>query len=141
MRVNACLGIGVVLVTACGSPDGSGADAQPVIGGPVDPSPTISFTQVGKPVGLDRSNEPSSAGPFNGAGTIAYGGWLADLDGDGRLDFFAVNHGQSPHLSGLFLNNGAGGVGKNLFTVALPGSTVEAPDLGHPHQKRVVRGL
>jgi len=141
MTVNVGLVIGVVLVTACGGPDDEGVVTQPAIGSNVDPNPTISFTQVGKTVGIDRSREPSSAGAFNGAGTVAYGGWLADLDADGRLDFFAVNHGQSPHLSGLFLNNGAGGFGKNLFTVSLQGSTVNPPNFGNSNEMRFVGDL
>lgn len=108
---------------------GNGGDSDPGVSGEKDPKPTITFVQMAKAVGIDRSNEPASAGPFPStasADTIAYGGWLADLDGDGQLDYYAVNHSQNPHLSGLFLNNGAGGFGKNLFTVSLvpaPGST------------------
>jgi len=117
--------------------------AQPVIGGTADPSPTISFTQVAKTVGLDRSIEPASAGTFNASGTLAYGGWLADLDGDGRLDYFAVNHGQTPHLSGLFLNTGntGSGFGKNLFTVSFQGSTANPPSLGISNEMRFVGDL
>jgi chitodextrinase len=114
---------------------------QPAIGSTGDPNPNVTFTQVGRTVGLDRSNEPSSAGAFNGSGTIAYGGWLADLDGDGRLDFYAVNHGQSPHLSGLFLNSGTGGFGENLFTVSLQGSTANAPNFGNSNEMRFIGDL
>ena len=95
------------------------------VSGDTDPNPVITFTQVATLVGINRSNEPASAGSFSASGTLAYGGWLVDLDGDGRLDYFGVNHGQWPHLSGLFINNGAGGFGKNLFTV----SVGPAPDI------------
>jgi hypothetical protein len=111
---------------------------QPAIGSNVDPNPTIAFAQVGKAVGIDRSNEPASAGPFSAAGTLAYGSWLADLDGDGRLDYYAVNHGQSQHVSGLFLNNGAGGFGKNLFTVGFLSSSANPPNLGNSNEMRFV---
>jgi hypothetical protein len=52
--------------------------------------------------GIVRSQEPSSAGPFASSGTLAYGAWLADLDGDARLDYYGVNHGQTPHRSGMW---------------------------------------
>jgi len=127
----------LVFSFTCGStPD----MALPVSGG-VDPNPTITFTQVAKTVGIDRSNEPASAGSFTAAGTIAYGGWLADLDGDGRLDYYGVNHAQWPHLSGLFLNNGAGGFGKNLFTVSLQPSQVSFPDMGTSNEMKFVGDL
>jgi hypothetical protein len=107
----------------------------------MDPDPIISFTQVGKAVGINRSNEPASAGTFDGSGTIAYGGWLADLDGDGRLDYYAVNHAQYAHLSGLFLNNGAGGFGKNLFTVSLQGSPAAYPRMDLSNEMKFVGDL
>jgi len=148
MRVHSLLAIGFVLPAACSSTNGGGSPTQPPDvapdGGPgatpsdaatdavldaapppgsppgtgADPSPSIRFTQVAKTVGIDRASEPGSAGPFTSMNTLAYGSWLADLDGDGRLDYFGVNHGQYPHLSGLFLGTGAGGFGKNLFTVS-----------------------
>jgi hypothetical protein len=119
VRASEILRIALVVLLAC-DPGGGLEATQPsaVIGGGADPDPTLTFTQVAKPVGIDRSNEPPSAGAFTSSDTLAYGGWLADLDGDGRLDYFGVNHGQWPHLSGLFVNNGAGGFGKNLFTVS-----------------------
>jgi hypothetical protein len=92
-------------------------------------------------VGIDRSKEPASAGAFTAAGTIAYGGWLADLDGDGRLDYYAVNHAQYPHLSGLFLNNGAGGFGNNLFTVSLQPSPVNSPHMDLSNEMKFVGDL
>jgi hypothetical protein len=99
----------VVLCWACGrSPEGTREQASELIGDSADPAPVITFTQVASSVGINRSNEPPSAGTFTSSGTLAYGGWLADLDGDGRLDYYGVNHGQTPHLSGLFINNGAG---------------------------------
>src|SRR5262245_65551804 len=92
--------------TADASTADAAADAAaPVPFGSADPEPVISFVQVGSAVGIDRANEPASAGTFDGAGTLAYGSWLADLDGDGRLDYFAMNHGQTPHLSGVFINS------------------------------------
>jgi len=112
-----------------------------VIGGQTDPNPNITFTQVGRTVGIDRSNEPASAGPFNSSGTLAYGGWLADLDGDARLDYYAVNHGQTPHRSGLFINNGAGGFGENLFTVSLQPSPAAWPNMGNSNEMRFVGDL
>jgi hypothetical protein len=122
------------------SPSAGDAGSPPGSGG-VDPDPRIMFTQVGRAVGIDRSTEPASAGPFNPLGTLAYGSWLADLDGDGRLDYYAVNHGQAPHLSGLFLNTGAGGFGRNLFTVSFLASTVSEPNLGNSNEMRFVGDL
>lgn len=53
---------------ACGGAPDSGSSPPdspmlPVSGG-MDPAPTISFTQVAKAVGIDRTNEPASAGPW-----------------------------------------------------------------------------
>jgi len=125
-----------------GSDGGTAGDAAGTgTGSDPDPDPSIGFTQVGRTVGIDRSTEPASAGAFNGSGTLAYGSWLADLDGDGRLDYYAVNHGQSPHVSGLFLNSGAGGFGRNLFTVSLLSSTVNPPNLGNSNEMRFVGDL
>src|SRR5262245_50312990 len=80
----------------------------------LDENPVLAFTQVASSVGLARNTEPPSAGAFASSGTLAYGAWLADLDGDGRLDYYAVNHGQSPHRSGLWINTGTA-FGRNLF--------------------------
>jgi len=45
---------------------GSMPDARPVGGGGnTDPNPSITFTQVGMASGINRSNEPASAGPFD----------------------------------------------------------------------------
>jgi hypothetical protein len=112
----------------------------PVNGG-IDPDPAITFAQVARVVGIDRSNEPESAGAFTPAGTLAYGGWLADLDGDGKLDYYGVNHSQIPHLSGLFLNNGGGGFGKNLFTVSVQASPVDSPNLGNSNEVKFIGDL
>src|SRR5215468_10259193 len=120
----------IALPCACSSPEDLSAVPQEAIGTPADPSPHITFTQVGKTVGIDRTREPASAGPFDATNTLAYGSWLADLDGDGQLDYYAVNHGQTRHLSGLFVNNGAGGFGQNLFTVAMKPSPVSFPNMG-----------
>src|SRR4051812_5410706 len=107
MRARACVlvSIGLVLPLACApsehdsdgmqapAPDGGSGDGgsdgggdggdmqDPGIGSNPDPSPDIAFTQVARTVGILRSNEPASAGPFDASGTLAYGGWLADLDG------------------------------------------------------------
>jgi hypothetical protein len=114
-------------------PPGNGSD--------IDPSPSITFTQVGLAAGINRSNEPPSAGRFDPTNTQAYGSWLADLDGDGRLDYYAVNHSQSAHLSGLFLNTGAGGFGRNLFTVSVGGSDIDPPILYNSNEMRFVGDL
>lgn len=140
MRATVLLVIGLVLPAAC-SPEDTGGEQQPAIGSNADPNPTIAFSQVARTVGIDRSTEPASAGAFNSSGTLAYGGWLADLDNDARLDYFAVNHGQSPHLSGLFINNGNGGFGKNLFTVSFQPSTASFPNLGISNEMRFVGDL
>src|ERR1041384_4674197 len=133
--------LALALPCACSSPEDLGVAPQEAIGTPADPSPHITFTQVGRPVGIDRTREPASAGAFNGTNTLAYGSWLADLDGDGRLDYYAVNHGQTLHLSGLFLNNGAGGFGQNLFTVGFQPSTANPPNLGNSNEMRFVGDL
>ena len=129
---------------SCGGNAGSMAGGRPA-GGGIDPNPSIAFTQVGLNAGIKRSNEPASAGPFDPTNTLAYGTWLADLDGDGRLDYYAVNHSQTRHLSGLFLNTGTGGFGPNLFTVAFDSSfdssLVDAPNLGNSNEMRFVGDL
>src|SRR5579859_7984223 len=122
-----------------GLPTGDGG-MQPPGDGNLDPSPQIAFTQVGLAVGINRSNEPASAGPFPSVGPYAYGSWLADLDGDGKLDYYAVYHGQAPHLSGLFLNTGAG-FGDNLFTVSFLASNIDAPNFGNSNEMRFVGDL
>jgi PKD domain len=135
------------LIAACGQAPGQAPEDDPaearqaVTAATTDPNPSLTFTQVGKTVGINRANEPASAGTFNAANTLAYGGWLADLDGDGRLDYFAVNHGQSPHLSGLFINNGSGGFGKNLFTVSFQPSPTSFPNLDLSNEMRFVGDL
>ena len=141
MMAKVFLTLGFALTCACGQAADLGETAQLAIGSNADPNPSITFSQVGRAVGIDRSIEPGSAGTFNASGTLAYGSWLADLDGDGRLDYYAVNHGQSPHLSGLFVNNGSGGFGRNLFTVALVGSTVDPPNMGNSNEMRFVGDL
>ncbi|HEU4729649.1 MAG TPA: CRTAC1 family protein [Kofleriaceae bacterium] len=113
---------------------------MPPLAGGRDPSPTIAFTQVGRSAGIDRSNEPPSAGTFTAADTLAYGAWLADLDGDGRLDYYAVNHAQLPHLSGLFINSGSR-FGKNLFTVSLQPSPVNGPAMDLSNEMKYVGDL
>lgn len=115
--------------------------ASDVIGSNADPGARITFNQVALSVGLDRRNEPASAGAFLSTGTYPYGGLLADLNNDGLLDYYAVNHGQHPHLSGLFLNNGAGGFGQNLFTVSLLPSPVSYPNLDLSNEIKFVGDL
>src|SRR5262245_7868848 len=124
-----------------GTDPGGGSDAgtRPG-GGSGDPGAGISFIQVGRDVGINRSTEPASAGPFNSTNTLAYGSWLADLDGDGRLDYYAVNHGQTPHLAGLFINNGTS-FGRNLFTVSLQPSPVNPPNMGFSNELSFVGDL
>src|SRR5262249_20955574 len=45
------------------------------------------------------------------------------------------------HLSGLFVNNGAGGFGQNLFTVGFQSSTANPPNLGNSNEMRFVGDL
>ncbi|HET7505473.1 MAG TPA: CRTAC1 family protein [Kofleriaceae bacterium] len=126
-----------------GDPGGPGgpADGTPPLAGGRDPNPKLTFTQVGRSVGIDRSREPASAGSFAADGTLAYGAWLADLDGDGRLDYYAVNHAQLPHLSGLFVNTGKGGFGENLFSVALQPSPDDFPHMDLSNEMKYVGDL
>lgn len=155
MKARDLLVFGVIGFAGCsgsgvppgGTPDASTSDApgsdapsSAPFGGS-DPDPVIGFAQVGKVAGIDRSNEPLSAGTFSDAGTLAYGSWLADLDGDGRLDYFAMNHGQTPHLSGLFVNDGGGTFGKNLFTVSFESSSESYPNLNLTNEVRFVGDL
>ncbi len=146
MRMGNAWRVSALVVSCWGcerSPDGAQQQQQAseLIGEGADPNPVVTFTQVALSVGINRRNEPPSAGPFTSSGTLAYGGWLADLDGDGRLDYYGVNHGQSPHLSGLFINNGAGGFGRNLFTVALQASQVSYPNMGSSNEVTFVGDL
>jgi hypothetical protein len=123
MRVSAFLTFALI-GAACGSSGMQPPDAAmsgPVAFGTSDPHPMLTFAQVATAVGIDRTNEPASASNApsgNPTNSYAYGAWLADVDGDGKLDYYAVNHGQWPHTSGLFLNKGTG-FGQNLFTVSL----------------------
>lgn len=119
----------LTLVLACGQRDEVDVDQSEAIGGNVDSSPRITFNQEALTVGIDRRNEPASAGTYTSTGTYPYGGWLADFNDDGKLDYYAVNHGQFPHLSGLFLNSGGGRFGQNLFTVAIQASQTAYPNM------------
>jgi hypothetical protein len=142
VAIGVAIVIGIAAASGCGSEEPDLFDVeQPAIGSSADPSPSVTFSQVARTVGIDRSNEPASAGPFTSVGTLAYGGWLADFDNDSRLDYFAVNHGQHPHLAGLFINNGAGGFGKNLFTVSLQPSQASFPNMGLTNEMRFVGDL
>ena len=127
---------------ACSSsaPD-EGERVAEVVGGGADPSPVIKFTQVTHAAGIDRSNEPASAGAFDGSLTYAYNALLADLDGDGLLDYYAVNHGQTEHVSGLFVYRGGGVFGKNLYTVSLQPSPTNWPDQNLSNDLRFVGDL
>ncbi|HET7500367.1 MAG TPA: PKD domain-containing protein [Kofleriaceae bacterium] len=137
--MNRFLMIGVASVIACDPAEPVDGDPQAaVVSAAADPGPTITFTQVGRSVGINRANEPPSAGTFTSANTLAYGSWLADLDGDGQLDYFGVNHGQTPHLSGLFINNASGGFGKNLFTVGFQRAPQDPAELGLSNEMRFV---
>lgn len=103
-----------------------------------DPSPTIAFSQVAMAVGLTRSNEPVAAAAYPAGGsTLAYGTYLADFNGDGKLDAYAVNHGQTPHRSGLWLGDGAA-FGKNLYTVAVSPGQPNWVDLSITNEIRKV---
>jgi hypothetical protein len=117
------------LVAGCTGGPGDAESVAEVIGGGADPNPAIAFMQVTQAAGINRSNEPASAGAFDGRQTYAYNAVLADLDGDGRLDYYAVNHGQTPHVGGLFVNTGAGTFGRNLYTVSVQPSQVNWPNL------------
>ena len=131
-----------------GSDAGSVADSGAGHGtgsGNADPDPELTFVEVGPSVGINRSAEPASAGAFVPNLDLAYGSWLADLDGDGRLDYYAVNHGQFPHMSGVFLNTGHGGFSANLFTVSFDpsfhSSSANPPNLGNSNEMRFVGDL
>jgi hypothetical protein len=134
------LGCGATESGPDGMPPGT-MDLPPSPPPPPDRSPRIGFEQVGKTVGIVRSNEPASAANIpqpGGAPPIVYGSWLADLDGDGRLDYYAVSHSQVPHMSGLFINNGNGGFGKNLFTVSAQPAADAFPNLDITNEMRFV---
>src|SRR5260221_9569133 len=98
MTAKAFLTIGLALSSACHSapdqpgdaaPPTNGSDAAPPVGGgDPDPNPRITFTQVGKTVGIDRASEPASAGTFTSSGTLAYGSWLARLHGHRRPHYY-----------------------------------------------------
>ncbi len=133
--------VGITLLIACGQEAELDVTSSEVIGSSVDPAPSITFSQQAVAVGIDRRNEPASAGVFTSTGTYPYGGWLADLDGDGLLDYYAVNHGQFPHLSGLFLNQAGSRFGKNLFTVSLLPSQVSFPNLDLSNEMKFVGDL
>ncbi|HEU4730362.1 MAG TPA: PKD domain-containing protein [Kofleriaceae bacterium] len=142
MRVNRILMISIASLAACDPAERLDGESQAaIVAAAADPSPTISFTQVGRSVGINRASEPPSAGTFTSAGTLAYGSWLADLDGDGLLDYYAVNHGQTPHLSGLFINNASGGFGNNLFTVGVQAAPQNPAYLGLSNEMRFVGDL
>jgi hypothetical protein len=122
----------LVAASACGG-GGAGVESRSaaVVGAPADPSPTISFTQVGRAVGLVRANEPASASacPTKRLNPLPYGTWLSDFDGDGLLDVYSVNHGQDCHLSGLWLNEGGRAFGKNLWSVAVRSASANGASL------------
>jgi hypothetical protein len=87
---------------------------------------SLFFQQEALTRGLDRLREVAAASaiPFDTTTTnLPYGTFFGDLDGDGRLDVYAVNHGQFPHRSGLWTNAGAGGFNPNIFTVSLTSSS------------------
>lgn len=131
----------LTLVFACSQGDELEVSSSEVIGGNVDPNPTVVYSQEALAVGIDRRNEPASAGVFSSTNTYPYGGWLADFNGDGLLDYYAVNHGQFSHLSGLFLNQGNGRFGQNLFSVSLQPSQVSYPNLDLSNEMKFVGDL
>jgi len=114
------------------------------IGDNSDPAPALLFSQQALAVGLLRSNEPASStgcavpGPSE---TLAYGTWLADFDGDGDLDVYGVNHGQSCRRSGLWLNQGNGTFGQNTFNVAVKPATQNGANLGLSNEMMFVGDL
>ena len=109
MRANAFFMIGLALPLACGPAGDDIESAQQLsIGSGADPNPSISFTQVGRTVGINRTNEPASAGTFDATGTLAYGGVAgrSRRRRPARL-LCGATTARHPHLSGLFINNGA----------------------------------
>src|SRR5262245_33093555 len=66
MRAKIAIVLGLVVPCGCDPGDDVRVGEQAAIGSPADPSPRITFTQVGKTVGIDRTREPASAGPFDG---------------------------------------------------------------------------
>ena len=141
MRASLLLTVGLLVAPACAPRPDPGLTPPSATVDQTDPDPRITFTQVAMAVGIDRRNEPASSGPFPPDPTVAYGAWLADLDGDGRLDYYAVNHGQTPHLSGLFINDGAGRFGRNLFTVSLRRARGHDPRIWNSNEMRFVGDL
>jgi chitodextrinase len=146
MRASVFLTIGSGLLSVLLSGCGAGEDdvdfvQQQAIGSGADPSPAVGFIQAARISGIDRANEPASAGAFSSTSTLAYGSWLADLDGDGRLDYFGVNHGQTPHLSGLWINNNNASFGKNLFTVSLQPASASFPSMNLSNEMLFVGDL
>ncbi len=127
-------GLGLLAVASCSGRGGPLASCAALVGAPDeaedDTAPDVSFVQEALAVGLERANEPASAAacPPPGTGTLSYGTWLVDLDGDGRLDVYDVNHGQGCHVSGLWLGDGAGGFGQNLFTGSVATSATNGAD-------------
>lgn len=83
---------------------------------------SLSFHQEALTRGLDRLREVAAASsiPYDpNSYNLPYGMFLSDLDGDGLLDVYVPNHGQVPHRSGLWINNGSGAFSPNIFTVSL----------------------
>lgn len=119
------------------------SNTSALVGAPADPSPVVSFTQNALAVGLDRAPEPPSASAFPtpNLGTLSYGTWMADFDGDGLLDVYDVNHGEGAHLSGLWLNGGAGAFGKNLWTVAVKPASTSGANLSLSNQMAFIGDL
>jgi hypothetical protein len=105
-----------------------------------DPSPVLTFIQQGTALGLIRSNEPPSASsiPQPAQGTLAYGTFLADFDGDGDVDVYGVNHGQAAHRSGLWMNIHNSSFGQNLFTVGVLPAQQHPANLGLSNEIRFV---
>jgi hypothetical protein len=132
-RERAVVGV-VVAAMGCGAQSPLTADPPPAGTSALsaDPSPSLSFTQNALAVGINRAVEPPSAAvyPTPKLGTLSYGTFLADLDGDSLLDVYDVNHGQGAHLSGMWMNDGAGAFGPNLWTVAVAPAATKGANLG-----------
>lgn len=106
-------------------------ETSSIIGAPADSAPTITFTQNGPSLGLRLQPEPPSASSCPPQTLAAANGThMADFNGDGILDVYNVAHGQTCHNSGLWLGNGTGGFGPNIWTVAVSQAPTNPANIG-----------